>query len=443
MIGKILIKNGTIITLDENNRVLYDHAIFIENGTIKRIGSTDEFSGSCDKVIDASGKIIMPGFINTHMHFYSTLVRGLGKAEPSKNFQDVLKNLWWRLDKRLTLEDIYYSALCMLIYAIKKGTTTIIDHHASPGAVRGSLQEIEKAVRETGLRASLCYEVSDRDGQEIAHQGLDENEAFIKHCKTQGDDQIKALFGLHASFTIGDETLEKAAEIGNRLNSGFHVHAAEAESDQRITKESAGIGVIERFRKYNILGPKSIAAHCVHIDEEEMSILAETDTSVVHNPQSNMNNAVGIANIVKMMDSGVLVGLGTDAMTVNMMEELRVAIWAQHLLQNNPSKGFMEVIHTLLKNNAVIANRFWDCHLGEIKENAAADLVLIDYEAPTPLNENTVWGHIVFGISQSSVDTTIAAGNILMEDKKLLLNIDEREVNVRARECSVKLWERF
>lgn len=439
----LLIKNGIIITLGDKNQVLYDHAILIKNGIITQVAPTEKVKAPGAQTIDASGKVIMPGFINTHSHFYSTLVRGLGKAKPSKNFQEVLENLWWRLDKKLSLGDTYYSALLMLIAAIKKGTTTIIDHHASPGALSGSLQEIAKAVRETGLRASLCYELSDRDGKDVAQAGLDENEAFIKYCQSQNDDQLKAMFGLHASFTLSEQTLEKASEIGNRLNSGFHVHVAEAESDQTSTFGKTGMRVVERFLKHNILGPNTIAAHCIHITDKEMDILADTDTIVVHNPQSNMNNAVGIANIIKMSEKGILVGLGTDAMTINMLEEVRVALWAQHLLHNNPSVGFMEAVNTLFKNNRKIANRFWNINLGEIRENAAADIVLIDYESPTPLDENTVWGHLIFGISQASVDTTIANGEILMQNKKLLLDIDEKEINAKAREITKELWGRF
>lgn len=440
---KLLIKNGTIITLGEQNRVLYDHAILCEDGLIKSIAPAKSFTGSYDKVIDATGKVVMPGFINVHMHFYSTLVRGYGKAAPSKDFNEVLNNLWWRLDKKLQLEDCYYSALIMAINAVRHGTTTLIDHHASPFAITGSLNRIADAVKEVGLRASLCYEVSDRDGKIIADEGLRENVEFIKSCNKDSQNQLKALFGLHASFTVGDETLEKAASLGKDLNVGFHVHTAEANSDQLHCENTHKMRVVERFHKYGILGPKSIAAHCVHVNEKEMEILAETKTAVAHNPQSNMNNAVGVADIIKMASKGVLVGLGTDAMTVNMLEELRVSLWAQHLSKNNPSVGFMEATSTLLVNNATIANRYWNPFVGELKEGYAADIVLIDYYPPTLLDETTVLGHIVFGISQSRVDTTIVNGKVLMENKKLNLDIDEELVNARSRECATDLWKRM
>lgn len=439
----LLIKNGIIITLGENPKVLYNHSVLIENGLIKKISPTSEFKDKYEKEIDALGKVVLPGFINAHMHFYSTLVRGLGKAKPSGNFLEVLENLWWKLDKILTPETTYYSALIMLINGIRRGTTTFIDHHASPKAIKGSLQQIAKAVKETGLRASLCYELSDRDGESIAEEGLKENYEFIKYTQKNNDEFLKAMFGLHASFTLSDKTLEKASKFGNDLNTGFHIHVAESESDEEHCEKNFGMRVVERLNKFGILGEKTIAAHCVHVDEKEMDLLKETGTIVVHNPQSNLNNAVGIADIIKMVNKGILVGLGTDAMTVNMTEEVRVAMWAQHLKQKNPSTGFMEVTSTLYSNNAKIVNRFWNKPLGKIEEGAAGDIVLIDYNSPTPLDENTYLGHLVFGISQSDVDTTIVNGKVLMENRILEIDVDEVEIAKKARELTKALWNRF
>jgi len=441
----LLIKNGIIVTLGEDNKVLRGHALLCEDGRIKKIGKAADFKGKYKKVIDAAGKVVMPGFINAHMHFYSTMVRGLGKAKPSKDFAEVLENLWWRLDKKLSLEDSYYSALLPLVDAVKRGTTTLIDHHASPFAARGSLDRIAEAVKQVGLRASLCYELSDRDGPKVAQDGIAENVAFIERCMKEGDgaQPLKALFGLHASFTISDKTLDKASRIGRGLGAGFHVHTAEAKSDQDYNLKHFGLRVVERLHKFGILGPTTIAAHCVHINEHEMDLLKLTDTAVVHNPQSNMNNAVGVADVVKMFHKGILVGLGTDAMTVNMMEEARAALWAQHLAHDNPSCGFVEAFTALLFNNAKIANRYWGVPVGALREGWAADIVLIDYFPPTPFDEGTFLGHFGFGLAQSFVDTTIAGGKVLMENKKLKVDVDECEIAAKSLELSKKLWERF
>ena len=437
----ILIKNGTIVTLGAKNKVLAGYALLIEDGLIKKIAPQKNFKGKYSKVIDASGKLVMPGFINAHMHFYSTFARGLGKAAPSRNFVEILNNLWWKLDKQLTNADSYYSAVIPLINAVRKGTTTLIDHHASPFAITGSLAAVEKAVRETGLRACLCYEVSDRDGKEKAKEGLNENSAFIAAAAARNDNVITAMFGLHASFTISDETLEEAAYRGHKLGAGFHIHTAESQADQIQCESHHKLRVVERLRDFGILGRKSIAAHCVHVNDAEIEILRETGTAVVHNPQSNANNAVGIADITGLAAKGVLVGLGTDAMTVDMMEEVRAALWMQHL-KRDPSQGFMEAAQALLVNNAAIANRSFK-GLGELKEGYAADLAIIDYLPPTPLDASNFYGHLIFGISQSTVDTTIAGGRVLMEGKKLKLDIDEAEVSAKSLELAKKLWKKF
>jgi putative selenium metabolism protein SsnA len=439
----MLIKNGTVVTLGDENRVIDDGAVLVEGARIKQVGKTTDFTDSYDSVIDARNKVVLPGFINAHMHFYSTMVRGLGKMEPAVDFVDVLKKLWWRLDKQLLLDDCYYSALIPLIDAVRKGTTTIIDHHASPFALTGSLDGIAKAVREVGVRASLCYEVSDRDGEDIAEAGISENVDFIEKCNSGKDDYVKALFGLHASFTVSDATMKRAVDEASRLDTGFHLHVAEAESDQEYALEHFGKRVVERLNDSGVLGPKTIAAHCVHVNENEMGLLKATDTSVVHNPQSNINNAVGVADIIAMSEKGIRVGLGTDAMTVNMLEELRSALWIHHLARKNPSVGFMECMNALTVNNARIANRYWDIGIGELKEGFAADIILMEYYPPTPLDAGTFLGHLGFGLSQGTVDTTIVGGKVLMENRDLKLGLDEEAIASESRRLAAKLWERF
>jgi putative selenium metabolism protein SsnA len=477
----LLIENGTVLTGGKAAAVLTGHSVLIENGCITSIAPKNRFKRFAGKRIDASRKVVAPGFINAHTHCYSTFARGLTKTRPAGNFVDVLKNLWWRLDSALTTEDCYYSALVPLLESIRHGTTTLIDHHASPHAVRGSLIAIEHAIRQTGLRACLCYEVSDRDGARIANEGLEENVAFIRCCQrakarvqrsevgsreseVQGSrSEVRgskfasphhastlnaqpttaALFGLHAAFTLKDATLEKAAAMGHLLGTGFHVHVAEALSDQQYSQQKHRLRVVERLNKFGILGPTSIAAHCVHVNRRELDLLAETQTAVVHNPQSNMNNAVGVADVVAMAKRNVLVGLGTDAMTTNMLEELRAALWAQHLRAQNPSVGFSEVVNALFSNNPKIAGRIFNLPLGELRVGCVGDVVLIDYDPPTPLDDSNTFGHMVFGISQATVDTTIVGGRVLMENKRLALDLDEPRINARARELAAKLWQRL
>ncbi len=440
---RILIHGAPVITFGNPCKVLEGQAVLIEDGRIARIAPKASIPGPFDRTLDATGKVVMPGLVNAHMHFYSTLVRGLGKAAPSANFQEVLDNLWWRLDRKLSLDDVEVSAEVILADAVRKGTTTLVDHHASPFAATGSLDRIASAVRRSGVRACLCYEVSDRDGQAVTDAGLEENAAFARRCAEEKDPHLRALFGLHAAFTLSDRTLDRAAAMGREAGVGFHVHVAEAASDVAFNLDHHGQTSVARLAAHGLLGKGSIAAHCVHATEADQEILASTDTFVAHNPQSNLNNAVGIADVLGLVRRGVRVGLGTDAMTVNMLEEIRVAMWAQHLRQENPTCAFMEIAGTLFTRNPELATQLWGFPLGTLEEGAAADVILVDYHAPTPLDGNTVLGHLVFGISQATVDTTICAGRILMEGKVLANGLDEAALAAKSRELAVKLWDRF
>jgi putative selenium metabolism protein SsnA len=443
MASRILIYGGTIITLGAPCQVLEGQALLVEAGRIARIAPKEAIPGPFDQQIDARGQVVMPGLVNAHMHFYSTLVRGLGKMAPSANFQEVLDHLWWRLDRQLNLDDVEVSAQVVLLDAIRKGTTTLVDHHASPFAITGSLDRIAKAVRAAGVRACLCYEVSDRDGEAIATEGLEENASFARRCAREGDPQLRALFGLHAAFTLADATLDRAAALGRELGIGFHVHVAEAASDVAANLQEHGLTPAARLHAHGLLGEQSIAAHAVHVTDADIDLLAASGTFVAHNPQSNLNNAVGIADLLKLTARGVRVGLGTDAMTVNMLEEIRVALWAQHLRQENPSCGFMEVANALFLRNPGLASRLWGFPVGILQEGAAADLILVDYHPPTPLNGDTVLGHLIFGLSQATVDTTICGGRVLMAGKRLTIDVDEAALAARSRELARKLWDRF
>ncbi|KAF5034241.1 putative aminohydrolase SsnA [anaerobic digester metagenome] len=354
-----IIDNVIILSFVAARPYLEGMAVMVKDGIIEKIAPMSEMPQEGYERIDGRGRIMLPGLINAHHHFYSTLVTGLGKAEASRDFNQVLENLWWRLDKKLTLRDTYISALISLINGIRKGCTTIIDHHASPFAITGSLTEIARAVKDSGVRASLCYEVSDRDGKERSDLGIEENLQFIVNCNEEKDPQLKALFGMHAAFTLNEDTLRKISSLIRGVQCGTHIHVAEADSDQRYNVGHYGKRVVERLKEHGLINDRSILAHGVYLSPKEMIYISDLGAAIVTNPQSNLNNAVGIADVCKMREMGITVGLGTDAMTVNMLEELRVGLWAQHLKQNNPSAGFMEMAATLVKGNPAIAQKYW------------------------------------------------------------------------------------
>jgi len=436
----LLIKNGRVVTLNPANDILENGEVRIDGPRIVSVGSHPDAKFKADRVIDAGGKVVMPGLINAHHHLYSTFARGFvppGRAPV--NFREVLEFLWWKLDLALDMDDVYHSALLSLVECIKLGCTTVIDHHASPSCRNGSLDTIENAFRHAGLNGCLCYEVSDRN-REAA--GIEENLRFIEKCAASSDGQIAALFGLHASMTLETKTLDQCAEIAEDKKIGFHVHAAEDEIDQHVTQAEFGRRVMERFQEHKITGPKSIFAHCVHLSDHELDILKATDSIVVHNAESNMNNAVGVARILDMMKKGILTGIGTDGMSSDVMASARVAYLLQRDAWRDPRIAFVEVCDMLLKNNRTICERLFKEKRGMLAAGCLADVIVVDYEPPTPFEPPTFYGHLLFGLNYAPVDTTICRGRVLMEGRKLI-DLDEKEIAGNARERARKLWRRI
>jgi putative selenium metabolism protein SsnA len=351
--------------------------------------------------------------------------------------------LWWRLDKALTLEDVRYSALVCLVDAIRHGTTTLIDHHASPNGIEGSLDVIAEAVEEAGLRASLCYEVTDRDGPERAQAGIAENARLAKSLADNPQPRLAASFGLHASLTLSDETLADCVAAARDLGLGFHTHAAEGLADQEDSLHKSGKRVIHRLRDAGILGPRTIAAHCVHADEGEIETLAETGTWVTHQPRSNMNNAVGVAPVEQMLQAGVNVGLGNDGFSNQMFSEMKAAYLVHKLAQRDPrAMGGDVVMQLAYANNARLARTFWpELTLGELCQGAAADLVFLDYHPTTPLTADNLPWHLIFGVEASMITSTTCGGRALMRDRRLL-TLDEEAITAKSRELATRLWRR-
>jgi putative selenium metabolism protein SsnA len=444
----LLVGNGRLITRDPSRPLIDDGClgcVAIEDGLIAAVGKTSDLERAYPeaRLIDARGRLIMPGLINAHMHLYSTFARGMAlKDEAPGNFTDILERLWWRLDKALSLDDVYLSAMVAMMDCIRNGTTTIFDHHSSPGAVTGSLLRIAEAAHQTGLRSCLCYEVTDREGREVTDLGIEENRAFLNYCKESKDSLLRGLFGLHASFTVGDETIKRSTSVASELGAGFHIHVAEAASDVAQCQREYGKRVVERLNDMGILGSRTIAAHCVHVDSGEIDLLEASGTRVVHNPESNMGNAVGCAPVLEMIRRGVRVGLGSDGYTCDMLESLKVANILHKHQSGKPSVAWAEPREMLFAENAAIASDCFGQCVGKLIVGAVADLIVVDYDPPTPLNVANYDSHILFGVSGRSVDTTIIAGRVLMQDRKLLA-IDEHEIMAKARLASARLWHRY
>ncbi|MEO6726072.1 MAG: putative aminohydrolase SsnA [Blastocatellia bacterium] len=445
----MLINNANLITWGTPNEILENYALYIEGDRIMAIGPAAELQAKYPQAekLDARAQYVMPGSICAHTHFYGAFARGMAvPGDAPKDFPEILDRLWWRLDKALTLEDVRYSALVCLIDAIKHGTTTLIDHHASPNGIEGSLDVVAEAVRQAGLRACLCYEVTDRDGDEKAKAGIEENLRFIQSINNpqsairNPQSNIAATFGLHASLTLSDATLEACR---NAYDGGFHIHAAEHESDQYDSLKKGGTRVIDRLHKFGILGNRSIVAHAVHIDPREAELLRETGTWVTHQPRSNMNNAVGTADVEGLLRLGVKVGLGNDGFSNAMWDEWKAAYLSHKAAHRDPRRmNGATVAEMAITNNSALANVFFpEAPLGTLAPGAFADIIFVDYHPTTPLNAGNLPWHILFGFENSMVTTTICAGKVLMKDRQLLF-LDEAEIAARSRELAKNAWTR-
>ena len=442
----MLITHGRIATFGSNPQVIDDGAICFADDQIIAVGPTAELRARYPEAeqLDARGQLVMPGSICAHTHFYGAFARGMAiPGAPARNFIEILQKLWWRLDRALDEESIRLSALVCLVDAIRNGTTTLIDHHASPNLIDGSLDICADAIVQSGLRACECYEVTDRNGPDGAQAGIAENVRFAKQLTARPNPLLAASFGLHASFTVGPQTLDRCVAEAQALGIGFHVHVAEDNADEidSETKYSQRVG--EHLNARGVLGEKTLAAHCVHVNQNEINLLAKTNTKVSHQPRSNMNNAVGTTPVQQLLDAGVCVGLGNDGFSNNMYSEMKAAYLVHKAAAGDPrALPGDSVMRLAYQNNARIASLFWPRPIGVIEPGAYADLVFLDYRPYTPLTAGNLPWQIIFGVDGTHVTTTIVGGKILMRDR-VLLTLDEERIAAQARESAPQIWQRF
>lgn len=436
-----LLANGRLITRSDKLPYLPDGGVVMEGDKILEVGATAALRGKYPQAefIDARGGVIMPAFINAHTHIYSSLARGLTiKGYNATSFYEVLDGQWWAIDRKLMLDGTRASADALYIDCIKQGVTTIFDHHASYGEIPGSLMEIASSAKKFGIRSCLCYEVSDRDGEEKCLQAIQENADFISWCENNPDPMLAAMFGGHALFTISDKTFDRMVAANNG-RTGYHIHVSEGMDDAFDSLHNYGCRPVERLRDHGILGPKTLLGHCIYVTSSEIDLIAESGTMVVNNPESNMGNAVGTCPVIPMTKAGILLGIGTDAYTNDMLESAKVALCVQRHNEHMPNVGWGEVTDMLFRNNAKIAAKYFPARLGVLEPGASADVIVMDYKPFTPFGADNIDGHMLFGMTGRQCQTTIAGGKLLMKDRELI-GIDEEAENAHILEAAKKLW---
>jgi len=437
----LIIGNGRVITRDGDRPYLEEGAVVTREEEILELGPTSAMREKYPdaEYIDVNGGIIMPGLINAHTHIYSGLARGLSiQGHDPRTFYQVLNGMWWNIDRHLDLEGTRASAYATILECIKNGVTTIFDHHASYREITGSLFAIRDVAREMGIRAGLCYEVSERDGEKKCDEAIEENANFARWAAGEDDDMIKAMFGGHALFTISDETFDKMARANDGLT-GFHIHVCEGSTDRLDSWDRYNMRPIDRLKNHGILGKKTILGHCIELTDDELDVIAATGTMCVTNPESNMGNAVGVSPVLKMFQKGILVGLGTDAYTHDMLESLKVELIIQRHNAGLPNVGWGESTGMLFRNNAAMCARYLSRPVGILQPGALADIAVFDYTPFTPFDHGNVDGHMIFGFQGRMCTHTVINGRLLMKDRKLVA-CDEAAVVARIHEAAVKLW---
>lgn len=458
----ILLGEGTVITRNPAQPFITRGAVVMEDTQIVAVGAYDTLRQQYPTAtqIKAHGKLIMPAFINAHHHIYSALARGLSLPNYNPtNFNDILEGLWFYLDSQLTRESVWASAVATYMECIENGVTSIFDHHASYGEIEGSLSVIAEVAKQLGVRSCLCYEVSDRHGREAMEAAVAENVRFGKEigasCRNgalqTGTEvapshtessaiELAAMFGLHASFTLSPATLAYVREQ-NVDTLGYHIHIAEGLSDETDSITKYKKRTVERLYDEGILGPNTIAGHCIHIDEAELARLRETDTLVVHNPESNMGNAVGAPDILALYQAGIRLCLGTDGYTSDMLESYKVANCLVKHRSGLPNQGWVEVPTMLFDNNRKLVEQFFGISVGQLRPGAVADVIVMDYEPTTPLTAANTNGHLLFGANGGHVITTISNGVVRYQDRQWQ-GIDKAKLLADVREVASQLWQR-
>lgn len=417
----LALKNATYI--DPITLEFIKTNLIVEEGENKNIIFSDIIPDGTD-IIDCSGMYVTKSFVIGHHHAYSALATGMPapKNKP-KNFYEILKYVWWNLDKKLDNDQIYISALVTAMNAAKNGSTFIIDHHSSPFSVEGSLETIAKAFEQVGVSHLLCYEISDRDGLDIAQKGLDETEKYLQNNQ--------ALVGLHASFTVGDKTLKKAAQLMEKYDSGIHIHAAEDEIDQIMSIMDYGQRVIERLNHFGFLkSSKTILAHALHINNYEREILQKSSAFVVQNAESNLNNKVGFFKRKYLNKSKIL--MGTDGMHSDMIKAAQSAYFYGQLI-DSPSPS--DIYYQLRNNHFYIEqNKF--------KGDGQNNLIVFNYNTHTQFNKDNFLGHFFYSFNNSIIEHVISNGRLIVKNKKLT-QIDEDSIIIESRQQAIKLWKKL
>jgi putative selenium metabolism protein SsnA len=437
----LILKNLTALQL-EPATMLGDVQIAIDGTQITQVGAGLVAKYPQAQVIDLKGKLVMPGIVCAHNHFYSGLARGImAHIKPCPDFISTLKNLWWRLDRALDEESLYYSGLICSLEAIKSGCTAVIDHHASPNVIAGSLATLRQGFLKAGLRGMTCYETTDRNGGEKElRAGVDENLAFarlIDTAKAKGDEPylMEAHLGAHAPFTVSDAGLEMLGDAVKRTGRGLHIHVAEDRYDVSHSHDRYSQDPIERLATHGLIDSKTLIGHGLYLSDADIAILNDRDAFLVHNARSNMNNHVGYNHKLSAVRN---LALGTDGIGADMLEEMKFAYFKH---RDAGGSLWPDSFTRFLWNGNTLLERNFGARFGRIEAGYQADLTICSYDSPTPLVAQNVGGHLAFGMNSGSVDSVMVNGQMVYQ--KRAFPFDVEPIYAQARKVAAQLWQRM
>lgn len=435
----LLVGPGFVVSGWEESQVTSGAGVAIEDDRIARVDDWTallrDYPGAMR--LYARDGLILPGLVNLHHHFYSALARGLDPGAGLTDFYEVLRRLWWRLDRALDPETIRLSALLSLVDCVRNGVTTVFDHHASPSSADGSLDLIAQAVEEAGISAVLAFEATDRNGAAGAKAGVAENERFFRQ---QGKDRrVRGMLGLHASFTLSDTTLYEAARLAAD-GAGCHIHCAEALSDDALSQRIASLTALERLEAVGLLGPRTLLAHGVHLPLVALARAAAHDVTLVHNPASNLHNGVGRLDPENARAAGLRVGLGTDGLGSSVLGSLRAALLSLRDLRRDPGAGFGMLLPLLAANARTAGLFLGEPSLGRLVPGAPADVAVLAETAFTPVTPENLAAHLVYG--SGAMRHVVARGRVLLEEGELV-TLDAEGISRRAQRVVPSFHARF
>ena len=426
--------------MDQRRRVIEDAGVAVVDDKVIAVGPLEDVSKGfgADEVVDAKGCIVMPGLICSHTHLYGIALRGSAlNIEPPSDFLQILQRVWWPVDEKLTNEDAYATTLASGIESLMNGTTCYADTYSAPNAIEGSLDQIAKASNEVGLRGVISFEATERRSADEGTRGLKENLRFIR---SRAKGRAMGMISLHASFTVSDDLISRGVEASRGHRVPLTIHVSEGPNDGYHNMERYGKRSVERLQESGLLSPRAVLAHCVHLNEREIELIAKSSASVAHNPMSNMLNAVGVASLTEMLDNGVNVGLGNDGYVFDMFENMRAAFLLQRVARRNPNRPSPQEVVEMCTVNA--ARAYGLSSLGSIEAGKKADIIVVRPTFTATPYSGSIYGYIINSLRGPDVRDAMVDGQLVMKNRKLL-TLDVRKAEAHVLRVMGRLWQRL